>query len=467
MIMQTPSHHSQPDSLTPLHRMWLCEAIRLHEQQHPQLEDSEAIRHARQQGSTLAQRIELRNLALAQQTGLLATLQQWRSSIQLSTLAMTLLALLIGLGLAKAAFSGQADAINVLWALLGLLGLHTLSLLGWAVSLLLKPGQLSALSQLGVWINQRLSRNPQGPQLSQALFSVLNRQRLLPWATGRALHAWWLIALCSALLSSLILLATRRYGFVLETTIVHSEFFVQWVQYLGFPAQLLGFQVPDAELIRLSGELAQLDEPTRHAWASWLMGMVVVYGILPRLVLAVVCHALWRRGVAKLRIDPADPAWAYLHASLQPTQQVLAVSDPAPEQLAQPQAIQSTGAAQTHWLASLEADEHTDWLTTLPTHIKSIGVIDGYNAQQQLLERLSQQPHTQLTLICDVQRSPDRGSLYFIAELARNTAALDIWLLNPNNDAQRLESWQHALQPLNVPFSTTPTWHTGGAVTHD
>jgi hypothetical protein len=63
----------------------------------------------------------------------------------------------------------------------------------------------------------------------------------------------WLLALLSALVILLTLLATRRYGFVWETTILGADTFVAVTQALGTLPALLGFNVPTVEMIRASG----------------------------------------------------------------------------------------------------------------------------------------------------------------------------------------------------------------------
>lgn len=70
-------HDSSPPAASRLQSLWLCEAIRRHEQHNPPLEDSEACRVARQQGRTDDERILLRNLALARREGLTGALQHW------------------------------------------------------------------------------------------------------------------------------------------------------------------------------------------------------------------------------------------------------------------------------------------------------------------------------------------------------------------------------------------------------
>lgn len=69
-----------------------------------------------------------------------------------------------------------------------------------------------------------------------------------------------------------------------------------------------------------------------------------------------------------------------------------------------------------------------------------------------------------LAIACDPRRSPDRGSLALLAELARNAGATRIWLLQAQPgqalDAARLGDWHEALDRLGLPHADTSplTW---------
>ncbi len=120
---------------------------------------------------------------------------------------------------------------------------------------------------------------------------------------GAANHgALWCAALLGATLGVLALLATRRYGFVWETTILPADAFVALSAALGALPGVLGFPVPDAATVAASGAAPMLDEAGRRAWAGWLVGAVVVYGVLPRLTLALFCALMWRRGTRRLTL---------------------------------------------------------------------------------------------------------------------------------------------------------------------
>jgi hypothetical protein len=270
-------------------------------------------------------------------------------------------------------------------------------------------------------------------------------------------HGLWLLALLAALLSLLTLLATRRYGFVWESTILGGETFIALTQALGALPALLGFSLPDAELIRASGDSALASEAARLSWAGWLVGVLLVYGLLPRLLLGLFCLWRWRRGCAALQLDVGLPGYSLLRERLQPSSERLGVCDAAPAQWPQPSAGSNMQDTRGAVLVAIELDERRPWPPALPKGISDAGVIDSREQRQHLLEQLSRFPPARLAIACDPRRSPDRGSLALLGELARTAAATRIWLLpaQPGEalDSERLGDWHAALDQLQLAHS--------------
>jgi len=96
-------------------------------------------------------------------------------------------------------------------------------------------------------------------------------------------------------------------------------------------------------------------------------------------------------------------------------------------------------------------------------------VLHSREQRQHLLEQLGRFPPARLAIACDPRRSPDRGTLALLGELARSAAATRIWLLPaaPGEalDSQRLGDWHHALSQLQLtyadsaPFNWLETGH--------
>src|SRR5690606_27624717 len=110
---------------------------------------------------------------------------------------------------------------------------------------------------------------------------LLQRAGLTRWLAGAATHAWWLLALVCAFATLVAMLSTRRYGFVWETTLLSPDAFVGLTAALGWLPSVVGFPVPDAELVRASDGLQSLGPQAHAVWSGWLLGCVMVYGIVP------------------------------------------------------------------------------------------------------------------------------------------------------------------------------------------
>lgn len=444
-------------ALNPLHRLWLTETVRLREEHAGPLEDLEANRLARTAGGDLPSRIQQRALHLAERDGLAAALSRWLQGARLALVLLAVVAVISGAGLAFAALGNGLAPVNVFWALGSLLGLNLILLISWALGLLFAGEHSASLGRLWLWLSEKLARDAKAAQLAPALLLLLQRQKLNRWAVGVLVNSLWLLALLSALVILLTLLATRRYGFVWETTILGADTFVAVTQALGTLPALLGFNVPTVEMIRASGDSALNIESARQAWAAWLVGVLLVYGLLPRLILALLCLWRWKRGRAALRLDLNLPGYAQLRERLMPSSERLGVNDVAPEHLHQVSGgvseLESDGAL----LVAIELDDQHPWPPKLPANVKSAGILDSRESRHKLLEQLSRFPPARLAIACDPRRSPDRGSLALIAELARSASDTRVWLLQapPGQalDAERLGDWHAALQQLEVSFA--------------
>jgi len=285
----------------------------------------------------------------------------------------------------------------------------------------------------------------------------LQRQRLSRWAVMLLSNCLWLLTLLSALTLLLMLLSTRRYGFVWETTLLGSTSFVGLIQALGSLPALLGFSQPDAQMIQASGDLALSDPLARQVWASWLLGVFIVFGVLPRLLLATLSLWALRRGLKRLSLDLSLPAYQLLRGELLPDSERLGIVSAAPEL----PAILPSGHSLEHssgaLLVAIELDGNRHWPPVLPNGVADAGNLDSREQRQHLLDQLSRFPPARLLIACDPRRSPDRGSLALISELASSAAGTRVWLLpaEPGEvlDANRLGDWQQALEQLQLPFA--------------
>jgi len=313
---------------------WLVEAVRLRESLWGPLADDAEIRALRARDLPLDVALTQRAEQLAGREGLVEAVRTWRSGANWAALLLGLVAVLLGAGTASAALGDASRPVNLLWAVSGLLGLHVLTLLLWLGGLVwsLATGASSggALGKLWLALARRAARGPAGALAPQSLMNLMARARLLPWLLGAVSHAVWLLALGAALVTLLALLATRRYDFVWETTILDPRYVEQLALWLGSIPGMLGLPTPDAALIRASDGLATQPADGRAIWAGWLLGVVAVYGVFPRALALAACVWKVRRGVTTLVLDLSLPGLDTLEARLRPGSRRTGVVDPAP-----------------------------------------------------------------------------------------------------------------------------------------
>ena len=446
--------------LSPLQRLWLTETVRLREEHAGPLDDLEANRRARTTAGDLSTRLQNRALWLAERDGLLSAMQHWLQGARLALLVLAVLAVVSGAGLAFAALGDGQTPVNVFWALGSLLGLNLILLLSWATGLLFAGEHGASLGRLWLWLSEKLARDAKAAQLAPALLLLLQRRKLNRWALGTLVNGLWLLAMLSALVMMLLLMATRRYGFLWETTILGADVFVAATRALGALPNWLGFGVPTVEMIRISNDTPLYNnELVRQAWAVWLVGVVLIYGVIPRLVLAALCLWRWKSGRNALQLDLNLPGYSQLRERLMPSSERLGVNDIAPEQLHTVQAGHSDLHTDGALLVAIELDDQHPWPPKLPATVKDAGILDSRESRQKLLEQMTRFPPARLAIACDPRRSPDRGSLALIGELARSARETRIWLLQapPGQalDADRLGDWHAALEKLGLPFAAS------------
>lgn len=266
------------------------------------------MRAARRAEGGLPDRILVRAHRLAEREQLPAQLQGWTRSALAVLAALFALALFSGIGLALGALGDGARPVNVLWALGALLGLHALTFLLWLASFLLRPAAATGLGRLWLWVTRKLARGPDTALAPQALLNLLARAGALRWLFGSISHLLWLTGLCAALATLLTVLSTASYRFIWATTLLAPDTFVWLTQAIGWLPGLAGFPLPDAATVLASDGVQTLPATAQVQWSLWLIGVVVVYGVLPRLAAALLCWSCCGAGSPACASTPRCPA---------------------------------------------------------------------------------------------------------------------------------------------------------------
>lgn len=447
-----------PHALTPLESRWLAEVIRQHEAAGSPLEDGDLLPQVLKAPADAETRILRRAELIGAREGWLAAITAWRGHARTTLLILALIALISGFGAALGVMGTGDRPVNVLWLLGSLLGVHLFSLALWLAGMTAGgQGGGALLGRAWWWLSDHLGALGTGRKrdavIGGALLHLLAQHGLLRWVSGSISHLLWLIALLGALVGLLLALALQRYAFIIETTILPSELFVELTAALGWLPAKLGFAIPDADMVRASGEGLPQMEAARRAWSSWLVGCVVAYGILPRLLLWAGCQFLWMRGRSRLRLDLNLPGYAALRVRLLPASERIGVVDQAPSSL--PRARIQTHAAHrghAHLLVGLELGGDIAWPPTGASAVSCWPVVDAREERQRLLEALRAHPPARLLVALDARLSPDRGTLRYLTELASHADATHVWLIGHEpRHAERIGHWHEALQSIGLP----------------
>lgn len=424
----------------------ITEAVKLVEESGP-LDDAQAVREAMSVRADPAGRIAERARILGRRIGLQAEVARARAWAPWVLLAMVALIVVAGLALAGNVLGGEQRQINVVVALASLLGLHLLTLLLWLAGLVVPLGSFQAsFGWLWLSLTARVAGGQRGqaPVLLRATTRLLARARLLPWALGFVSHAIWTLSFAVVLAAMLFALAFRNYTLNWETTILDPDFFVRSVQALGRIPAALGFPVPDTQAV-LSPLAAASGQ---RAWALWLTGCILVYGLLPRLAFALLSAGVWMARRKALRPDLSEPYFRRLLArfdALAPRQIVDA--DPGSVPRGSPAHLSTEDTTDTLIAIGFELPPEQQWppagLDHRGTRVVRALRIDGSAGQRrELLDRLAGVRPRRVLVGCRAASSPDRGTERFLREVMALCGECRLWLLGAGADEAARSRWQ-------------------------
>lgn len=432
---------------------WQAETLRLREALSGPLEDASEVRRARIEGQAFTDKILTRARLLARREGIDLLITKWVRGARLALLGLLLAALAAGAAAASGALGDGSRSVNVLLALTALLGLNLLAFLFWLASFFIQSDTSgSFLGEIWLWLTRKLARGPDAALTPRAFVEVLGRNNALRWLLGAVSHGAWAMASLSMLLTLVAMLSARRYGFNWETTLLSADTFVSLTATLGWLPSFLGFAVPPEAVVRASTGLQALPESARVLWSSWLIGCVVTYGLIPRVLSLLLAIFMTRRKVAAIVLDEGLPGYAELRGRLAPPSEKAGTDAPdgpqfqstiLPRSPAQPKPDQLL-------IAGIELAPDTPWPpAALPLSIIDLGVIDTRSQRSSLLDRMHQHPPLRMLAVCDPQQTPDRGTIALLAELAGLAAQAHIALparpVAGNTMESRVSAWHERL----------------------
>lgn len=425
------------------------------------LDDALALQRAFAAGGDRAAQVKRRNTLLAERLGLLQALARWRVAGIWLLLVLALLMALAGLTVARGVLVPDRS-VNAVAAVVGVLALPTLTLLLWLLGLAVRwrrpdaPAWSFGHLLLSLLSCLPLGAGPHARALLHALLEVMKRQRLWPWFSGLVSHAVWLLALLLTLLALVGGFAFRAYQLSWETTILSTGFFQGFVAITGWLPQWLGFPVPDAAAVRQvahAGAPLAVDAGIQSAWAWWLVGCVLVYGLLPRLALLALSAWRWHAGLARLSaLDLADPynqALVRRLDALEPAPQVIDPEQGVPAQ-STAHGLPQAAASGAPWVLAFELPALSGWPPAGARPLPAAQPVDGGSAaRQQVRRQLATAPPPAVLVLLHAPASPDRGTARFLRELGQAVPRCAVLPLQADGSAgapAALARWRDWLQ---------------------
>lgn len=362
-------------------------------------------------------------------------------------------------GAATAAGLAQADGtIALSWTLLVLLLVPSLMLLLWLVLSLgvagigrdgAAAGLIGRLGwQLSFWLQSPRCDDGGSQPLTSALKEFGRNSAAVPMAL--ATHGFWSGFFVGAIGALGLRFLALRYDFSWETTLLAGDTLAGWIAALGaLPALLPGIEAPTIDQARAVLE-GRSGVGERRLWAGYLLGCLLLYGLLPRLVLA--AGFLWRWRTLRLPLNTALPGHrAVLDALGRGEARSLGPLGPAPPRFAARAraANDRRGGSAAPVALALELDTPPARRARLAADAEWLGSADDRDQRHRILKHLVQlRPRpAEIIALCSMARTPDRGTGAWLAKLDAiapvrirlvETAAL---LARGGEPGSRLEDW--------------------------
>jgi hypothetical protein len=414
-----------------------------------------------------------------------------RLSRYIKSFALLAAALLGALGVIYAV--GESNTINIYWLLLVLLGFNFLSMLLWLTGISLNVENLSSglLARLSRWLPGRLSgwlsgrpaskshaTKPDGKlagnQADRAWLACNFSGVVGKWQLSKITHQLWLAYLLAGLVFLVLLLMVRQYDFVWGTTLLSDAVFIKLTGFLSVPLDALGFATPSADqvldtrIVATQDGLLQtalapaLTAEHRSHWAQFLLGALLCFGIVPRILLWSL-SALMCAGSRRLfALDYYLPYYISLRQRLMP----LASHGQVVDADTSPPVIAGTAAgktkitpvphvlpAETRWVA-VELSNNLSWPPHAINAANNLGQVIDRESLSRIQQRLQAFQRPLVAVAVAAARSPDRGVKRTVASLMSNSGQRWLVLLEHKDESissKRLAAWYRLAEACDVP----------------
>ena len=425
----------------------ITELVRRHELSEGPIADTRVISeiNAAKPTLALADKVHRRASVLAEAHNMQPRLTDWHSSRRILYALLAIIAVVSGIVLARTSIAGS-EPISIAMMLIALLGLNLFMLMVWLVLAVFSGNGGGIGGSLLQGLQQYLFRHNKAQGLLTGV-AVANQQRLLKPAMATLAHGFWAVLLFATFVSLYLLLVVNQYSFQWQTTLLNERQVAAIANGLSWLPALLKLNIPSAQVL--------LDN-TLHNHNSevgrWLLAMLLLYGVAPRILLAMGSFIFFRISLAKMQLDLQAPGISQLRLRLQPTSSSAEIIDADPGDVSTSlQRGKPKHFGRGELVLSLDYESEPDWNHTL--WLNSVGVVASSDDRKALLADLATHTPARILVRINSQLSPDRGSLRFIQRLQEQCGSLNAWIIG---QGPYFEHWSEALAEIRVPLFTMP-----------
>jgi hypothetical protein len=416
--------------------------------------------------SSFDERLLLRALHIVKRAQLAGTLSRAaRIFSRARTIGLAVAMLMGATGAIYAVDSGAT--VNIYWLLIVLLGFNFLSIVLWLVGIAahldgLVGGVLAKLVNVLADQIRHIKKATAAPDKAWLVSHIGGR--VGKWQLSTLTHQLWLAYLLSGLGMLVLVFSARQFDFIWGTTLLPNDAFLKLTAALGWPLQALGLEMPTAQQVAQTrvGSGAVLGDAQRYRWAQFLLGALLMYGIIPRMALLGWAVAMRRAARQAFELDYYLPYYIRLRQQLMPLAGRGEIVDQDIHTAKADKPVRTETAkhqlpGDALW-AAIELDEGLSWPPPYIANDRIVGQVIDRSSLATILHRLeaaSESTGCTLAVAVSASRAPDRGLQRIVASL--NSACEQCWLVllqhgeGDTTTEARLTDWYRLAQAANVP----------------
>lgn len=364
-------------------------------------------------------------------------------------------------GVAAGNAVSESHTLNIYWLLAVLLGFNLLSLVLWIIGITCNLQGLTngVVAQLAAWWPFRKKEAVTTESLAaSAWWESCLTGTVGKWRISILTHQFWLVYLAAGLALLILLMLAKQYNFIWGTTLLPESSLPRLTESLGKPLTLIGLEIPDSHQVAISrmGETRQ-DADTRGAWARFLMGVLLIYGLLPRFLLLALSAAMLKWSERRFKLDLYLPYYIDLRQRLMARKVSSKVIDADPMAGAEPAEIlpphDLTGTLPAGaYAVGIELDDQISWPESVSCQLNIIDM----ETQQKAIECVKKMQGALLIGVA-AYRLPDRGVQRIVRDLLTTANASNPWLVLLNKQPavpvtnSREQAWFRLAEACEIP----------------